>query len=252
MPRIIVALVLCLAVAVQADFPDDPKPCKYGDTECMVKFCNKLITDKATEGDASLNLVQLDPMTVDKMVLRQGANGSPVSIDLTFTDNKLYGNKDVRFKKMRGFGKEIATKHEMVMSSKVFSLVGNYSIKGQILVLPISGSGYSNMTMIGADVKISFTGKPVERNGEIYMEASDLKYYLKPKSQHYYFSNLFNGDKTLGDTMNTFLNENGAAIFSETKETIENAFAALYEPLMTRVFSKYPYAKYFAAEEEGS
>ncbi|XP_041450952.1 protein takeout isoform X2 [Drosophila obscura] len=106
MPRIIVALVLCLAVAVQADFPDDPKPCKYGDTECMVKFCNKLITDKATEGDASLNLVQLDPMTVDKMVLRQGANGSPVSIDLTFTDNKLYGNKDVRFKKMSWSGCE--------------------------------------------------------------------------------------------------------------------------------------------------
>ncbi|SPP83811.1 blast:Protein takeout [Drosophila guanche] len=269
MSRIGLTLVLSLAVAVHADFPDDPKPCKYGDTECFVEFCNRLITEKATEGDDSLNLIQLDPLIVDKMVLKQGANGSPVNIDLTFTNNKLYGNKDLRFKKMRyvlryfqmeanriyiyllhrGFGKEIATKHEMVMSSKVFSLVGEYAIKGQVLVLPISGTGYSNMTLMGSDVKISFTGKPVEKNGEMYMEASDLKYTVKPKDQHFYFTNLFNGDKTLGDTMNTFLNENSAAIFSETKESIEKAFSAVYEPLITRVFSKYPYAKYFAAEE---
>lgn len=92
---------------------------------------------------------------------------------------------------------------------------------------------------------VSFTGKPVEKDGETYMEATNLKLSTKPERLYYHFSNLFNGDKALGDNMNTFLNDNWEAIFLEVQQSMQTAFAEIFQAIITNVFSKYPYAKFF-------
>lgn len=47
----------------------------------------------------------------------------------------------------RGFGKDIAKKHELQVDAEKLSLEGPYEIKGKVLILPISGSGKSNLTI---------------------------------------------------------------------------------------------------------
>lgn len=79
------------------------------------------------------------------------------------------------------------------------------------------------------------------------MEATDLKLLAKPKRIFYHFENLFNGDKTLGDNMNSFLNDNWEAIFKEVQESFQNAFADIFQKIISDVFSKYPYDKFFEA-----
>lgn len=79
------------------------------------------------------------------------------------------------------------------------------------------------------------------------MEATDLKLAAKPGRIYYHFDNLFNGDKALGDNMNTFLNDNWEAIFVEVQKSFENEFAAIFQKIISKVFSKYPYEKFFAA-----
>ncbi|XP_030565909.1 protein takeout-like [Drosophila novamexicana] len=244
MSRIIFIVVLCSVLAVQAEFPADPKPCKYGDSGCIVKMINYLIREKAMQGDRDFNLVKLDPLPVAKMNIKQGAE-SPVNIDLTFKDNQLLGISTMKFRKVKGFGKDIAKKHEILFNAGKLSLVGPYNIKGKVLILPISGTGKSNMTLVNCDIVLSFTGKPFEKNGETYMEASNLKITTKPDRMYYYFTNLFNGDKALGDNMNAFLNDNWEAIFLEVKQSMELAFAGIFQTIITDVFSKYPYAKFF-------
>ncbi|XP_017844864.1 uncharacterized protein LOC108601476 [Drosophila busckii] len=193
---------------------DDPKPCKYGDSECLLKTINYFVSEKHKEGDRSINLVKLDPLPVAKMNINQGAD-SPVNIDLTFTNNNLLGIGDITFIGVKGFGKNIDKKHELKFKVPRLSLVGPYDIKGKVLILPISGSGKSNMTMVNAELTFSFTGKSVEKNGEMYMEATNVNLLTKPERCYYQFSNLFNGDKALGDNMNAFLNDNWEAIFKE-------------------------------------
>lgn len=68
---------------------DDPKPCKYGDSECLIKAVQYFMKEKY-EGDSAINLIKIDPLEVNKVVIKQGAD-SPVSIDLVFTKNFLYG-----------------------------------------------------------------------------------------------------------------------------------------------------------------
>lgn len=96
-------------------------------------------------------------------------------------------------------------------------------------------------------MRIVFTGKPYEKNGETYMEATNLKLLSKPKHIYYHFDNLFNGDKALGDNMNAFLNDNWEPIYKEVQESFQNAFAEIFQKIISDVFSKYPYDKFFEA-----
>ncbi|XP_030374331.1 uncharacterized protein LOC115623915 [Scaptodrosophila lebanonensis] len=244
--RVVGLLVLCLIVAGQAKFPDDPKPCKHADKKCLLNIVNHLLSEKAVVGDSSINLVKLDPLRVAKMNIKQGAD-SPVNIDLTFTDNEVFGIKTLKLLDIRGFGTDLAKKHELRMKSDAVSLVGPYNIKGKVLILPISGSGISNLTLVNCNVVIVFTGKAYEKNGETYMKATNLKVEADPERLIYNFTNLFNGDKALGDNMNAFLNENWKSIFLEVQQSMQNAFAKIFEAIISNVFTKYPYAKFFEA-----
>lgn len=122
MSRIILSIAVCfvLGVPIGADFrkqgsifsiwhpcqfyhiyiAGDPKPCKYGESDCIVKLVNELISSKASQGDRALNLVKLDPLPVAKMNIKQGAD-SPVNIDLTFTDNNVYGISTMKIRKVK-------------------------------------------------------------------------------------------------------------------------------------------------------
>lgn len=60
------------------------------------------------------------------------------------------------------------------------------------------------------------------------------------------FSNLFNGNKELGDNMNLFLNENWKDIFEDTKVSIEKAFVRVIKDYINDVFMMLPYKDLFA------
>ncbi|KAH8335544.1 hypothetical protein KR074_005127, partial [Drosophila pseudoananassae] len=227
---------------------DDPKPCKYGDGDCIVKLVNNMFEKRSSRADPSLNLEQLEPLKVDTMTISQGEEKSPVAINLKFTNNLLYGIKDIRLTKVKGFDKDLTAVHEIKAVTKVFSMIGPYTINGKVLILPISGSGQSNMTLVNMKAIIRFSGKALEKNGETYLDVDDLKLSIKPESVHFYFGNLFNGDKALGDNMNVFLNENSQAIYQETSPAIEKAFGEKFMKIVKDLFSKHPYAKFYAQE----
>ncbi|KAH8247595.1 hypothetical protein KR038_006808, partial [Drosophila bunnanda] len=226
---------------------DDPVPCKYGDAECIAKFCNSLFSKRSGKEDPSLNLWKLDPLKVEKMVINQESN-SAVGIKLTFTDNLLYGLKDQRVVGVKGFGKNLTEQHELRVLAKAYSLVGPYNIQGKVLILPISGSGVSNMSMSNIKMIVKFSGRPLEKNGETYLDVTNFKLSLKPAATSYLFTNLFNGDKALGDNMNAFLNENADAIYQETSQSTDRAFSELFHDMVKGVFAHRPYAKLFAEQ----
>lgn len=51
-------------------------------------------------------------------------------------------------------------------------------------------------------VKHDLIGEPVVRNGQTYMHIREYKVKFLPKRVYLHFTNLFNGDKRLGDQMN--------------------------------------------------
>lgn len=61
-----------------------------------------------------------------------------------------------------------------------------------------------------------------------------------------HLTNLYNGDKILGDSTNLFLNENWQEIFNELKRSIFDAFGLIMQNIINSVFRKIPYNELFS------
>ncbi|CAD6991745.1 unnamed protein product [Ceratitis capitata] len=240
----VVAIFVCSFLQYSgADFPDDPKPCKFGDEDCLLKAINFYLHEK-NQGDASINLLKIDPIDAGTFTLKQGAD-NPVNIDLTFSNNKITGVGDASAYKVRGFGKDLTKKHELRFKIPVSSLIGDYKIQGRVLILPISGSGKNNITMVDADFVLQWVAVPLEKDGATYMKTDKFRVMIKPSKVLFNFENLFNGDKALGDNMNLFLNENWKEIFQEVDVSFSKEMGKLMSGIIDGVFSKIPYDKLF-------
>ncbi|KAM7362285.1 protein takeout-like [Cochliomyia hominivorax] len=240
---LILFVTFYLNYGINAEFPDDPKPCKHGDNECIAKIIDYFLHEKS-QGDNSINLIKVEPLEVKKISFKQGAE-SPVNIELTFTNSNINGLSQAKTTKVKGFGKDITKKHELTLHVEKVELVGDYQVNGKILVLPITGTGKSNITMVNVDLIVKFTGTPLEKDGKTYMKIDKFHLDIEPKRIIFKIDNLFNGDKVLGDNMNVFLNENWSDIYKEMKETIGSGFGKIFNSVISKVFSNLPYEEYF-------
>jgi hypothetical protein len=96
------------------------------------------------------------------------------------------------------------------------------------------------------DVRLRWTGKLVEKDGKQHFHIEKMKVNFDTTKMVVNFSNLFNGDKALGDNMNLFLNENWSDILKELKPSITTAFAKIFKNTINKVFDAVPYRELFA------
>lgn len=64
----------------------------------------------------------------------------------------------------------------MFIKSPQVALIGDYSISGRILILPIQGEGKCNLTLDNMDFTIKWTGKTVTKNGKEYLQTDKFKF----------------------------------------------------------------------------
>ncbi|XP_058976263.1 uncharacterized protein LOC131801522 [Musca domestica] len=243
MPIKVVILLVAVAIGgVIGDFPDDPKPCKHGDVECIGKLFNYFMIEKHS-GDTNYDLKSIDPLFLETLVVARGAE-SPVNIRCSMNGSEVLGIKTLRFEKKKGFGKEIAGKHEISGQAQYLSLVGDYVITGSVLILPIKGEGKANITMHEPKYRIGWTGSPYEKDGATYMRVKNFYIDLYPKSITFNFENLYN-NKELSDNMNKFLTKNWSEIYPELAEPLTRGVSFVANQVVDRFFAKYPYEKYF-------
>lgn len=119
---------------------------------------------------------------------------------------------------------------------------GQYSMNGQILVLPITGEGYANVSMHELTTRHDLMGEYFKgTDGKIYVNVTDYKIKFKPKWVTYRFDNLFNGDKLLGSTMNKFMNDNWQAVFEALIPGYELDFGNKFRKFSNILFRQVPF-----------
>lgn len=80
---------------------------------------------------------------------------------------------------LRGFQENPRGHYDMKFKGPQLKLTGPYSMHGQILVLPVRGSGISNFTLSNPELHVRFTGKTKEKNGKIHLYTDDLRMTFK-------------------------------------------------------------------------
>ncbi|XP_041784693.1 uncharacterized protein LOC121600295 [Anopheles merus] len=241
-----IALLLTVAIigtGSAAKFPNAFSRCKQEDGNCLLEAVTATFRN-FHKGVPEIGLVPLDPLRIDKMDIVQG--DGPINIVLNFKKVDLSGFREAQIKKINGFTSN-PTKMEMNLLVPVASLVGGYRINGKVLILPIQGEGNSNMTMVNCDISLKWTGKLVEKSGQQFYQVDKFKVHFDTSRFYMDFSNLFNGDKALGDNMNVFLNDNWQDILKELKPAISAAFTKIFQAVVSNVFNKVPYNELYLA-----
>lgn len=174
----------------------------------------------------------------------------------------------------RGFNEKPDGKYEIRLKGPRAELVGPYRVNGRILILPIQGDGISNITLgewflaianhhhhhqienevthsincslsVDGDFLVRFHGKSVTRNGKTYLRVENLKLSFSLSKMIFDLTNLYNGDKALGDSTNLFLNQNWLEVFTEIKKSVFSAFSQIIENVLNNVLTKVPYDELF-------
>lgn len=101
---------------------------------------------KSQNGVPSLNFPKLNPLRIPFVQLNPGAE-STVQVKMSFRDVDLYGIKNPELIKTVGFDSDPAkSKFEIHVKFNRLEMLSNYNISGRVLILPIVGTGRSNLT----------------------------------------------------------------------------------------------------------
>jgi len=239
------AVVLLLAAVSHGSLLIPPyiKPCARSDpnfNECALEHAKETFP-QFVKGDRKFKITRLDPLEITEMSVSDGPSQSGFS--LTIMDMKMHGLKDAVIRKTEfDFDKQ----HIMYDTDvPLLTILGKYEIKGRILVLPVAGKGDINITLINNRLVFSYDFTIKERDGVRYHATKNAKAVVEPSGARYKLTNLFNGDRLLGNQMNDFLNENWKEVYKSMSPALFEGFAQVVANIINNTADVLPFDALF-------
>uniref|UniRef100_A0A336MAX7 CSON013082 protein n=1 Tax=Culicoides sonorensis TaxID=179676 RepID=A0A336MAX7_CULSO len=247
---VILTLILFLIPRdIQGRLPDDVEKCSIIDTSCLTNKA-QIILKKYYKGYEPMGLKSLDPIKVDSMKVSESTEDQKKSINLNLLFKKLnvYGVSKGKINYLKMSNNSNSKNFEIDLSVSVprLELIGDYSINGKILLLPITGSGKCNLTAENVDVKVQLNGNLIQHNGKDYLFLQKIS-SADCDISHVFIDleNLFNGNKVLGEGMNKFLNENWMELWKELRPAFIKTFGNIGIDVANTVFQRNTFKKLF-------
>ncbi|XP_073820505.1 uncharacterized protein [Musca autumnalis] len=241
MNLIIFCILVVIFPIVLTEFPSNITKCHFADNECFKKTAQEVV-DKYYSGIPEINLQEFDPLQADDFTLKTNP-ASAIKIEISYKNVTFLGMKSMKILSINGSKTNDHFDFDAIIPELI--QLADYKINGNILILPIVGSGQSKIVAKNVYFKYSFDMKPIEKNGEIYAKLDHTKLFIEMEHVQFNFENLFNGEKTLGETMNNLMNDNWKDVSDELKIPFSKMFSALVKSRLEAVFSKYPIDEYF-------
>lgn len=230
----VVVFVSYLVLSMAAEFkskhlPSYIKHCDRSDpnkADCSLKNALAAVPH-LLKGDKEYKIPNLLPLKVPKLDMKSGDN-----LQLTLTKVSVFGLDNLKLEKLTI---DPVKKHCHVLAKVSWINVdSDYVIKGHILVLPISGNGPANLTFYDNTFDYEMDYNLVKKHGKEYMNIVRSSVDIKTPRAYFHLTNLFNGNKELGDHMNKFMNENSPEVVKDLGIPV---MSELVQVLITQVFN---------------
>ncbi|XP_063696581.1 protein takeout-like [Culicoides brevitarsis] len=241
------SLILLQISSSFAKLPDDIIKCEISDFLCIRDRAQFVLT-KYYMGNEQMGLKSLDPLKVEAMKITETTEEKRnVNINLNFHNLNVYGTRKATVNQLKITNR--TTKNFEIDFRATFpriELIGEYTVNGKVLLLPITGAGKCNITGEIMKLTVNLQGNFVQHNGKDYLFIKRIGPSACEIS-HAYISleNLFNGNKLLGDGMNRFLNENWAELWKELHPAFIQTFGNVGLDIANNVFQRNPVSKLF-------
>lgn len=243
-------VVMSLTMAIATDLPSNWKVCSRSLPAAQLTEClDAAVTDAVTSlagGLKSLRILPVEPLAVDSVSIG-GTQGS-VTLKQEYKNIKLHGlTKGIKI-----YNHHLDVDNGCLLTSDSINpqidFVADYKMEGKVLVLPVRGSGRSNITMYNLKSHNELFCEKYEKNGETYLKIKKYAVKFNPSRVTLQFDNLFDGDKILGQQLNNFMNENSQLLFKELQGPYEETFSQVFTKFSNEVFSRVPLNKIFPPE----
>jgi len=123
-------------------------------------------------------------------------------------------------------------------------IIGNYQSDGRILLLEVKGTG-TFWTVLRNVVVTSDSNLVLSGSGpNAVLQVSSQTLDLTVERIRMQLNNLFQGDATLGQSVNSFLNDNSQSVFSELKPELSRQVGELVVKVMNDALSALPAEKF--------
>jgi len=109
-------------------------------------------------------------------------------------------------------------------------------------MLPINGNGLAHGNFTDTKVIAIIQGERYlsQKTDKIHYRVTDFYVDFDIKQASIHLDNLFNGDATLSDAMNLFLNDNWKIVAAEIKSPLENTVSEIFKTFSNKIYSKFP------------
>ncbi|XP_063926742.1 protein takeout-like [Zophobas morio] len=235
--------LLLLSACACTKLPPTFKKCNRNQNdlnECLSKAVKDAI-EQLNRPFRDVGLPSMEPLEIPELTV--GAGTGAVGLVQHFKNMKVHG-----------FSKPETTKFEFDLGKKIALLqctfaevktVAEYDVNGKILVLPVYGKGTSTIKMENVTGTETFIMEKYEKKGQKYLKVVEGKLVLTPGLVKFKLENLFDGDKTLGDNINSVMNENWKEVFADVKSSYEEAYSQIVETIFNNLLAKVPYDELF-------
>ncbi|XP_069683198.1 protein takeout-like [Periplaneta americana] len=239
MRLILLAVTLYLAHAEVPQLPSYFRVCARFDPnfgDCVVNSSREVIPH-IVKGEIMFNLPPLDPFEIKELKLSHGQGRG--QLNMTLRDVKLLGLKDAY---LLNYLHDLNKKNHssFLLTVPQLKVLGTYILSGQILLLPIRGTGNINITLVHTKCMVRNTITVKKINGRDHFLLTSATVHLDPERMYIYLDNLFNGDKRLGDEMNKLLDENWKEVFDEITPHIAASFLDVLRELTNAISKQFP------------
>ncbi|GLH08909.1 Protein takeout [Gryllus bimaculatus] len=244
LPLLLPLLLACTAVHA-AQLPPYLSKCPTRErvqfNECVLRQAQKAIDHLGSQGDRKFGFSPTDPIHFP--LIETDSNG----FNLKFINLKIATDPPQAYK-VDSVDMDLDRKHlDFAYSAPVLNMISKYETDGRILILPVKGDGEALLRIDGYKAKFSadFDVVKNKQDGLDYVKLKNTKYSSDVSKVSYNFTNLFNGDQTLGKATNDFLNSNWKDVFEETKWSTFEAIRQFMTSQIQNFFDRVSYNEAF-------
>ncbi|CAH2047683.1 unnamed protein product, partial [Iphiclides podalirius] len=204
-------------------------PCYSSDTDCLRQSAQNALPAIAA-GIPSFGMQSLDPMTLERVVARQAG------LDMEFRNTVVKGLRNCQVLSVIRYPQR--TRLDIKCS---VTLVGDYRLDGQLLILPVEGQGRYKIKIRDIVVKIDLDFGERSAYGQRYWTLGSYRHSAHVETRaEFSFQNLFGGNSQLAATIHEFANNNWRDIIQEVSPPIISVIVSNIVQEISKLFDSVP------------
>ncbi|KAF2892370.1 hypothetical protein ILUMI_13803 [Ignelater luminosus] len=237
-------------VLVVAKKPSYFPTCYRNDPEPELSTCLlngfKILKPYLHNGIPEIGLLPLNPLLLSKVEISQSMSYANYSV---IVDNfTVWGFNNYNIKEFK-YNPHTMNFHGEIEYDKLIITAGAYNISGQIILIPLEGTGHAEGILGPLSGIFNIDGNITKKNGVDYYNTTNVQVYLHIVDGSYFLSSLFDNNIPKTRATNELLNVNSKLLTEVITPMFEELAKLGIRNLMASLTDAIPYNQMFPLEK---